>query len=257
MRQEIKLTALSLTLLSAFVLSGCDKGSKSSSTDDETAALVTPQFTAPIMLHLSGDTYAAAQSAAAMHGNSPIYPPDSHTVGINLLPCRGSDDNFIYPTTFAFSASIGSYSWPRDTVELWLVKKGILDLQRYPIRHSMPEDRDYGKVSTFTCPVVSESLRQYLPPDQNSANIHNGIDVPILQRKFVEWTYRNRYETAISGSGTVKMFAGTFTYTLESTIPNAITSAVGTASVKMMLNPDTGRWETVEYQTQDPAIDLQ
>ena len=246
-------------LAALIVLAGCDQKSGSHSifqADDEAAALAAPQFTAPIMLHLSSDTYAAAQVAAAMHGNSPIYPPESHTVGINLTPCRDTEDHF-WGDGINFSAGIGFYNFTGDTVALWLAKKGILDIQRYPIRHSMPEDRDYGKVSTFICPVVTENLRQYLPPEQRAVDIHGGLDVPLLKRTFVAWTYRNRYETQIPGMGTIKVFAGTFTYSLESIIPGATSTGVGTASVKAVLNPDTGHWQADSYQGQDPPVTLQ
>jgi hypothetical protein len=209
------------------------------------------------MLHLSGDTFAQAQAAHAMNGVAPIYPAESHIAGINLLPCRGSDDNYIYPSTFAFSASIDSYQFPRDTVERWLIGKGIVELQRYPIRHSMPTDMLYGRTSTFTCPVVSENLRQYLPAEQKAENIHGGLVIPLILRSFQSWTYRNTYDTPTSGSGTVKVFAGTFTYTLTSNIPGVLVYGAGTASIKMMLNPDTGHWETAEFSLQDPRIALQ
>lgn len=177
-------------------------------------------------------------------------------MGINLTPCRDTEDHF-WGDGINFSAGIGFYNFTGDTVALWLAKKGILDIQRYPIRHSMPEDRDYGKVSTFICPVVTENLRQYLPPEQRAVDIHGGLDVPLLKRTFVAWTYRNRYETQIPGMGTIKVFAGTFTYSLESIIPGATSTGVGTASVKAVLNPDTGHWQADSYQGQDPPVTLQ
>lgn len=242
----------------ALLLSGCGQGSSTSATtDDEVAALSAPQFAQPIMLHLSGDTFAQAQAASAMQGNSPIYSADSHVVGINLLPCHGSDDNHIYPTTYAFSAFIDSYTFPRDAIEHWLIRKNILQIQRYSIRHSMPADFYYGKITTFECPVLTEGLRQYLPANQNGADIHGGLVIPLLTRKFVAWTYRNRYETQMPNAGTVKVFAGTFTYTLESTIQGATPSGTGTASVKAILNPDTGKWQSDSYQGQDPSLTLQ
>ncbi|HWA92075.1 MAG TPA: hypothetical protein VG889_18695 [Rhizomicrobium sp.] len=226
------------------------------SADDEAAVLASPQFMSPMMLHMSGDTFATAQVAASMNGQSIIYPPETHIVGVNLLPCRDTEDHFYPAGSMAFSAWVTNYPFPEGTLTSWLVRKGLLELQRYPIKHIQPDDPLYGKTQTWVCPVVSEKVREYLAPEQRRVDIHGGFDVPLMRRVFVEWTYRNRYETELFGMGKVKIFAGTMSYKLEAVIPGATPTKPGTASVKALLNPDTGRWQVDMFQATDPPVSL-
>jgi len=237
--------------LALLALSGCDQGNGG---EDEKAALLNPAFTNPILMQFPPDTYAAAQRAAAMNGVDERPTNGAAYNSSDFLPCHVPDP--VNPGV-GFGISIGQYQFGRDVIVNWLARKGLVLVNRYTIRYPNTTYAQYGTENTFICPVVSDAMLQYVPEEARAGGLHNGLTIPLLWRKFGEWTYRNRYETDVPGSGNVKMFAGTFTYTLESAIPNGVVAGVGTGSVKVMLNPDNGQWQVTEYQNQDPSISLQ
>jgi hypothetical protein len=53
------------------------------------------------------------------------------------------------------------------------------------------------------------------------------------------------------------MFAGTFTYKMETHLSNVTFSGAGTATVKIALDPDTGKWVSEAGKLSDPSITLQ
>jgi hypothetical protein len=242
--------------LVVLALLGCDQAAKliGNGGEDEKAALANPAFTNPIVMQIPADTYAAAERVAAMNGVDERPTNGAAYNSSDFLPCHVPD-----PLTpgVGFNISIGSYPFGRDVVVNWLAGKGLVIVYRYTIRYPNATSAQYGTENTFICPVVSDAILPYVPEDQRAQGVHNGLVIPLLSRKFGAWTYRNRYEADVLGSGKVKMFAGTFTYTLESAIPNGVVAGEGTGSVKVMLNPDNGQWQVTEYQNQDPSISLQ
>jgi hypothetical protein len=242
--------------LAVLTLAGCDQAAKltGNGDEDEKAALANPAFTNPILMQLPADTYAAAQRAAAMNGVDERPTDGAAYNSSDFLPCHVPSP--INPG-IGFYVSIGTYPFGQDVVMNWLASKGLTSVNRYTIRYPNATSAQYGTENTFICPVVSDAMLQFIPEDQRAGGVHNGVAIPLLRRKFDAWTYRNRYETQIPGMGSVKVFAGTFTYTLESVIPGATPSGSGTASVKAILNPDTGRWQSDSYQGQDPSLTLE
>jgi hypothetical protein len=241
--------------LALLALSGCDEASKlfGNGGEDEKAALANPAFTNPILMQLPTDTYAASLRVAAMNGVDNRPTNGAAYNSSDFLPCHVPDP--ITPGV-GLNVSIGTYPFERDAVVNWLAGKGLVLVNRYTIRYPNATSAQYGTENTFICPVVSDAMLQYVPEEARAGGVHNGLAIPILWRKFQAWTYQNRYETDVPGSGKVKMFAGTFTYTFESAIPNGVVAGEGTGSVKVMLNPDNGQWQVTEYQNQDPSITL-
>jgi hypothetical protein len=242
----------------SLLLAGCDKiggPSGALAADDENAALAIPQFMQPLMLHLPADAYRSSLFAAAMHGvdtrptNGAVYN------SINFMPCRAlSDPQY---QLYRYTPSIDNYRFSPDDMTSWLFKENIVRYFKYPIHYTQVLFPGYGNFNLFICPVVMDAALQYMPAGQRPATVHEGLDIPLLQRKFVAWTYRNRYDTDVPGRGIVKVFAGTFNYTFTSSIPGVILYGYGTASVKVMLNPDTGKWENAGLTYTDPKIALQ
>ena len=269
----MRFATVPLILAACVALAGCDdkknvaasRGAVTSAAsessgpaEDEVAALSAPQFSYPLNLHIGADAFAAGRYAASLNG---VEPPASMLpggagmmVGINLTPCHDTQTPPDPSTTF--QASIENYGINYDSVVAWLVQSGVVERHLYPIQFTQAGDPLNGQRRTFECYVVTEMARRHLPPSMSGADIHAGFDIPLLTRKFVAWTYRNRYETQIPGLGTVKVFAGTFTYTFVSAIPGVSVSGVGTASIRSSLNPDTGKWKSDSYQGQDPSISL-
>ncbi len=250
----MRLTAIVVTLGLMF-LSGCDQNPFTSGGADEEAALANPAFAQPFILHIGKDAYSSAVLAASYKGvdTRPTYGAGYNE--INFLPCRATSDHS--PGSQTIFLAIDGYPFRHEDILAWLVRRQLITNYSYPIHYTQVQFPAYGTDNVFVCPVVMPGMNQYLSPELQAQGLHNGIDLPLLYRKFIEWTYRNRYEADFPGSGTVKMFAGTFTYTMTSVIPGVMVTGVGTGTIKMMLNPDTGKWQADGYQYQDPPLTLE
>ena len=206
--------------------------------EDEDAALSTRDFVAPVMLRIDRDGFAQAQRLKAMNGVS------NFAFGLELNPVGGpndfspcSDDRRPGIRAQVPGFSVDASQW---------VTNNFVALETYHIRYPRT-----GRDSSWVCPVLSETIRPHLP---GVSDHHSGVEASIGRRVLTKWTYRNRYETPLAGKGNVKVFAGSFTYKIESTTRLAAFPGEGTATVKLFRDPDNGRWTRMDWNMKDPTI---
>jgi hypothetical protein len=237
------------------VLSGCGKhGSQSSgassdaSGEDEATALAAPQFTAPIMLHLTGDAYQQAQQLKALNGVDPRNTNGAAYEKADFFPCSTDQRQVLDNLNPGISIPV-----ERVALINALFTRNIYHFETYTIQYPNASSPGYGTSNTFFCAVMTEGTIQP-PPGQPSSWVHQPINVQFGQRVFQAWTYRNRYTTPSPGHGDAQVFAGTFTYAIREDIPLGPFQSFGTGNVKVSLNPDTGRWEIASLVLNDPQL---
>jgi len=266
-RRDVRSALLKVSLVSALVaVVGCEKqphgvipisiafqptaSADSAPAADEMAALASPAFNRPLNLTLGVDGFGADQRLAAMHGLAAVSP-EPNVVGINVEPCQDTQYN---DSRDVFTASVEGYRFDNEPLVQWLIREGVVTRRTYAIQHQQPGDTFYGTTHTYVCTVVLDTIRRYLTSGASDADIHRGVTLPLLGRRFVAWTYRNRYQTDLLGMGKVQVFAGTYTYAMTTSIPGLGSTRLGTGSVKVFLNPDTGHWEVDSNQLSDPPM---
>jgi len=243
------------------VVAGCGKRSSggnagaagpsgsASSSEDENAVLASPQFTAPIMLHLGADAYEKSRELAALNGADPRSTNGAVYEKTDFSPC-----SVIKQQIFDYiDPSIDAISYDRASLTNALFVQNIYHFDTYTIRYPNATMPEYGTENTFYCAVRTEGVIQP-PPGQPTLAIHQPINVALGQRVFKAWTYRNEYTTPMPGHGDVQMFSGTFTYAIRLTLPLGNFTSDGTGSAKVALNPDTGRREIVSLALNDPQL---
>jgi len=214
---------------------------------DETAALSNLQFGASPMIALNGDAYESTQRLQALNG---VDPKSTYGAAYELNDFNECSANSNAPPDISLSTQ-----FPAGAVMAWLEREHILSVATYMITYPNAQYPNYGTANRFTCPLLTDKIRELFPSVKN-ADIHHGIRFPIGQRVFLRWTYENRYETAVPGKGMVKIFAGTFSYRLDTNLPGVSFGGPGSGTVKMYLDPDTGRWAFSEYMLSDPSVIL-
>jgi len=231
---------------------------------DEAAALAYSEFTKPKVLHIDRDGFLQARRLEALNGVS------SYNVASDLNPSGGPNDfrpcferGPIAPDGDAIDARFVGYSFDPGVIYKWLSSNNFIQFETYNIRYPKTEainaSGSFGKgfkaAAVFVCAILNDNVGKYLPPNQ-ARDVHNGLDIPIGRRALTKWTFRNRYDTPVPGKGNVKVFAGTFTYRIDPIVPIVAFPGEGTATVKLYLNPDNGRWTIDNWQMQDPGITL-
>lgn len=220
---------------------------------DEDAALAHTDFIAPITLKIDRDGFSQAQKLAAMNGvnNRQTYGAQYETR--NYLPCGGLRE---YQGVPGLVADINGYNFNRRVIYDWLLNNRVVQVSTYNIRYpNASMAQSYGGEDAYPCSIVNDNVSKYFPSSQ-ARNVHNGLNIPIGRRVFAKWTFRNRYDTPVPGKGNVKVFAGTFTYKIAPIVPIVSFSGEGTATVKLYLNPDNGRWTVDRWEQHDPSISL-
>lgn len=234
-------------------LAGCGKSpNKQSAGDaDEDAALSHSEFVAPILLHIDRDGFSEAQRLRALNGVSNFGPDDLNQAGglNDFPPCAEQGPDGI---RHAIDVNIIGYNFDMGVVAGWMRNNRFIEFETYNLRYPKFASK---APAVFVCPILNDNVGKYLPSNQ-ARNIHNGIDIPIGRRILTKWTYRNRYETPAPGRGNVKVFAGTFTYKIDPIIPIVSFSGEGTATVKLYIDPDNGRWTVDSWEQHDPGITL-
>ncbi|TKB72426.1 MAG: hypothetical protein E8D46_13845 [Nitrospira sp.] len=222
---------------------------------DEAAALAYSKFTKPIELHFKPDGFWQAQKLSSMNGVSNHAPKLGAAYGYE--PCDGRRNSYrhLEPPP-ASPANIGGYDLDNTVMGRWLSDNRFILVETYTIRYqNAGKPQSYGGEDVYDCKIVNDNVMKYLRLNQ-AKNIHDGLDIPIGQRILAKWTFRNRYDTPIPGKGKVKVFAGTFTYRIEPIDPFVAFPGEGTATVKLYLDPDNGRWTVDNWEMQDPGINL-
>lgn len=221
---------------------------------DETAALSDSKFTTPIVLRLGQDGYSQAQKLVAMNGVDNRRTSGARYETSRYLPCGGQRE---YSGSLQISTHIDNgYDFDDMTMKKWLSNNRIIESVTYNIRYpNAGSENPYGNNDDYVCPIVNDNVSKYFSSIQGR-NVHNGLDIPIGRRVLTKWTFRNRYSTDIPGKGNVKVFAGTFTYMVVSMVPIVSFSGEGTVTVKMYLDPDTGRWTKDNWEKDDKRISL-
>lgn len=219
---------------------------------DETAALSNPEFTKPVVLHIDPDGFRGAQRLRALNGVSNFGPGDFNEVGglNDFPPCVEQARNAGNP---GIGANIDRYNFGQGIIARWMSNNRFIEFDSYTVRY--PKWGNSKAPATFVCPMLNPNVSKYFPPVQGG-NLHNGLDIAIGRRVLTKWTHRNRYDTPLPGKGNVKVFAGTFTYRIDPLVPIVSFPGEGTATVKLFLNPDNGRWTIDNWQKQDPSISL-
>lgn len=245
-------------LLALLLLSGCGRntsqsgqasGTDAATHDDENAALASSQFAAPIILQVPADAFPQVQQITALGGSDPKQTNGAAYERNDFFPCMvGADPEFI-PYFEHLPAGAGD-------VERWMMGQGFFQVQQYTLQYPNAQMPDYGTANVFNCAVVQDSLAQFLAPSDRANGVHGGVRVPAATRALTNWTYENRYETPVSGKGNVKVFAGRLLYAMQPLLPGMSFTGQGSGSVKMVLNPDTGRWEVESFDLQDPRLML-
>jgi hypothetical protein len=230
---------------------------------DESAALSHSEFTKPKTLHIDSDGFLQARRLEALNGVS------SFNVASDLNPSGGPNDfrpcaeqvtNGSPPEVGAY---VVGYNFDPRTIAEWLLKNQFIQFETYSIRYPKTEainasgsfGEGFKAAAVFVCAILNDNVGKYLPSNQ-ARDVHNGLDIPIGRRALTKWTFRNRYDTPVPGKGTVKVFAGTFSYRIHPIVPIVAFPGEGTATVKLYLNPDNGRWTVDNWQMQDPGITL-
>lgn len=251
-----------LACLAMLVVTGCGKRNSSgestgassssgsaSSSEDENAVLASPQFTAPIMLHLGMDAYQKSQELAALNGVDPRGTNGAVYEKTDFSPCSVDKQQILD----YIDPSIDAISYDRVAVTNALFTQNVYHFDTYTIRYPSATMPEYGTENTFYCAVKTEGSVQP-PPGQSAQAIHGPLNVLLGQRVFKQWTYRNEYTTPMPGHGDVQMFAGTFTYAIRLTLSLGNFTSDGTGSAKVALNPDTGKREIVSLVLNDPRL---
>jgi len=211
------------------------------------------------MLHLGTDAYDASQKLEALNGSDPKQTYGAAYETTDYAPCTAPGSGQMWTATQP--AQVQSLFFPSGQsaggipFADWLVDERIIVLQTYPItfpNSSMPDSAG-GTSLTYTCAVVGGIVERFRPGADRGTDRHHGLDIPFAARHFLAWTYRNRYTTQIDGKGDVKVFAGTFTYEMRPVLPGVSFQGQGTANVKLMFNPDTGKWDTQSFDLTDPV----
>lgn len=202
-----------------------------------------PQFTRLIFLHIPPDDFASAQTLAAQNG-----PLEWWTYLKSQVGCIQSG----YATTAGFSAvpTVDRYNLNGNQLANNLEQSGLRTIQSYTLNLN---PTPWGSIQrSFACKVNTAKMATLA----QGQNFHGELAIPIGQRMCQRWTYVNQYQTATPGQGPVKVFAGTFSYAMKPLVDGVQYPGQGTASVKMVLNPDTGQWTLLDFQLQDPPISI-
>ena len=254
----VREAGLCLAVLVLLPLSGCEKhgggqstgaNSNEAGSDDESAVLASPQFTAPIMLHLTGDANQQAQQLAALNGVDPRNTQGAAYEKTDFWPCsidKQQELDNLNPGVSPLPAEHGA-------LVNALFNQRIYRLDTYVIQYPNASSTAYGTSNTFYCAVINDGVLP-LSPDQAALGVHRPLDVVLGHRMFKSWTYRNQYTTQIPGHGDVQVFAGTFGYAVRLDFPLGVFTNDGTGLAKVFLNPDTGKWEIASLTLNDPQL---
>ena len=229
-------------------------------------ALDRPEFSAPITLHLEQDGNAENGVLNGLNGiDSRPYTsitwsggPD-HFNG-NFTGCYWSlNGGAVGSLSLSLNARINAYPQGfsnQDSLFNWLVNHRAINVFVWTVKYTNLAYPGYGDTITWYCPVVNEKFAAEHAVSW-IGSYHGGVEIGIAKRRVIDWTYTNSYETEIPGKGKVKFFAGTFTYTADATVPDVTFGTDGTGSVKMYLDPDTGKWVVDNLELHEPTITLQ
>lgn len=221
------------------------------STEDEAVALSAPQFTAPILVRVNADAYQQSQQLEALNGVDPRATNGAAYERTAFAPCGMS----IQDAAFTVQADMDGPARGADLVNA-LTKSSLYRFSSYNIQYPNRTSNDNGIYNIFICAVRSDEARDYLLPADRGQDIHGPVSLLFSRRLFSAWAYRNRYEAPVSGRGSVKVFAGTMSYKMDVVMPIGSYNGVGTASVRVTLNPDTGKWEVESFELHDPELTL-
>jgi hypothetical protein len=231
------------------LLAGCGRGDNhgtASGADsselerDKTIALTQPVFSSEITLHINPDDADTIADVDA-HVSNP-YPFQSSAP---LYPCH-ADYGANAPDLWAsIDGDNGSLN---HVLGGWLLQSGWIQTST----HSLSFMGNGGVQSeSFVCHLVTKVRLRFLQGAMDDMDIHHGLTIPLFMRACTRWTYANAYEVETPGKGKVKVFAGTFDFRLMPLVPGITTQGGGTYSVKMLLDPDTGKWESTFQKTSD------
>ena len=274
----------SLAPLVGLLLAGCGD----SSSEYREVALKQPQFSQPVVLHVDRDGYAIAEAlgswsgvngrhyAMPTHIEYDIYPlcinslvrdlknslgELTHDARLGSYKFDGSavaPGSPLYRTRSAVRGDIGNQQQGSNredpTLFYWMINHGVLDTKQFDIAYS-----DIGGTAqdvSWYCTYVDDRFAR-AHSVEGVTDFHNGVDLVAGRRELVGWTYANTYETDFPGKGKVKVFAGTFTYTIKPLMPDLSFKEDGKASIKMFLDPDTGQWTIISFDIGDPSLTLQ
>jgi hypothetical protein len=254
---------MALALAAAMSLGGCGKSkapqpgpAAASNTAapqpaaDESAAAPAdnPRFEQVLTLSLNIDSQDAVTQLQAMNG---VDPKQTYGAAYELSDFSGCGANTQRPASVNLTIGLDN-----DVVMAWLVHEQLVAVWGFHIQYPNAQMPGYGTVNVFQCPSLTEKWRTVFPYLQN-ADLHHGLRVPLATREFKAWTYENRYDIQLPGKGSIKMFAGTFSYVLKTMLPGVTFSGEGTGSVKTYRDPDTGQWVVADYQQHDPTMSFE
>jgi hypothetical protein len=264
MTKRPKMRLVVCAFLPLLVVASCGKGSTGQNSaatgappaegvsEDEAAVWAAPQFTRPIMLHISADAYQESQQLAALNGNDPHETYGAAYETSRFFPCATNS----LDAESIIHASIDGLDINQTALANALIRGNLYHFDTYTIQYPNRTTNDYGTSNVFSCVVRVDEARDYLLPADRGQNIHGPVSLLFSRRLFSAWTYRNRYETQVPGRGSVKVFAGTMIYKMDVVIPIGSYNGDGTASVRVTLNPDTGKWEVESFELHDPELVL-
>jgi hypothetical protein len=219
--------------------------------EDEAVALSAPQFTAPILVRVNADAYQQSQQLEALNGVDPRATNGAAYERTAFAPCGAS----IQDAAFTVQADMDGPARGADLVNA-LTRSSLYRFSSYNIQYPNRTSNDNGTYNIFVCAVRADDARDYFLPADRGRDIHGPVSLLFSRRLFLDWTYRNRYEAPVSGRGSLKVFAGTMSYKMDVVMPIGSYNGDGTASVRVTLNPDTGKWEVESYELHDPELTL-
>lgn len=220
------------------------------SNEDEAAALTPSKFTDPVTLSLNIDANDVIPTISALKGvdnrstNGAVYEKS------DFSGCQ------VDSSQISVALSISGYNLSPQSITAWMIRQGFLTVMTYPITYPNARYPGLGNANTFLCPVINDTLREHFPSGIGMVDIHHGIKFRFAHRVFDRWTYENRYDTTVPGKGTVKVFAGTFAYRMESNFPGVSFEGMGSVTVKLYKDPDNGQWTIASYEMREPDIRL-
>jgi hypothetical protein len=238
---------VAVLVLSA-ALAACGRGDKQGASGsgeteldrDKAIALSQPAFSSDFMLHINPDDTDMINEVDT-HVSNP-YPTQA---AAPTYPCHA--DLGANATDFLGSLD-GDNGLLNNVIGTWLQESGWVQTST----HSLSFMGNVGvETRSFVCRQVTREPLRYLQGAPDNMDVHHGLIIPLFRRACTAWTYANTYETDVPGKGKVKVFAGAFNYRLVPLVPGIITQGGGTYLVRMMLDPDTGRWDSGFQKTSD------
>jgi len=247
-------------------LAGCDQ-----SADYKEIALSNEKFSSPLVLHFDRDGYDENQILQQQNGVDPSHYEQLMAAGNSVRPVYGSHPPY-YPGCYeqyeppgppsnldflALDGRIGGYKFQSpNAVLFWALNHDVLAIYASKITYPNLGSNWEGNTKIWYCPVVNDKFAggRFLPG--NPQEPHHGTDLIVGNRTGVHWTFSNVYDADIPTKGKVKVFSGSFTYTINSTATDISFGSDGSASIKMFLDPDNGKWTIVDFPMHEPSITL-